>query len=203
MVDFIGIERIRELLSRRGAARFIDELCARDRERLPALERVREVAAPCEPLERRSDRAHARLRRPALCLQVREWPPEEHRRGAAHRDRLRRAGGRRHRLPAALVGADAHDRAADRGHLGAGGAPHGPPRQPRDGADRQRRSERVSDDRLPPPARHPRAASLRYRCARHREAGTQPLALAPAWARSAPLWLDGGRRRRCATSSPR
>ena len=52
------------------------------------------------------------------------------------------------------------------GDIGAGRAPHGAPGEPRHGADRQRRAERISGDRLSPHARHPRTAAVRHRSPR-------------------------------------
>ena len=50
----------------------------------------------------------------------------------------------------------------------------GPARQPRDGLDRQWRPERVPGAGLPPPAGHPRAAPVRHRPRRHRQAHAPP-----------------------------
>jgi ornithine cyclodeaminase len=63
MVDYIGIESIQKIVRQRGAAAFIEGL-AGEIERLPALERFRQVGAPRHPFARRRDRADADQRRP-------------------------------------------------------------------------------------------------------------------------------------------
>ena len=50
MVDFIGIERIQELVARRGTARFVEELAGEIEADFRALGRLREVTAPCHAL---------------------------------------------------------------------------------------------------------------------------------------------------------
>ena len=50
-------------------------------------------------------------------------------------------GRRGHRVPAAAVRTDGDHRPAHGRHVGAGRALYGPPRQPGDGADRQRRAK--------------------------------------------------------------
>ena len=117
MVDFIGIERVRELVARRGAARFIEELAQEieaDFVRWDAFEKsprhashsqvgVIELMPACD----------GRL----YAFKYVNGHPKNTARGPADRDRLRRAGRRRDRLPAAAVRADADHRAAHRGHL--------------------------------------------------------------------------------------
>ena len=49
MVDFIGIERIQELVARRGAARFIERLAREIEADFRRWERVREVGPAREP----------------------------------------------------------------------------------------------------------------------------------------------------------
>jgi len=164
MVDFIGIERIQELVTRRGTARFIEELAGEieaDFLRWRVFDKSPRHAthSPGGVIE-----LMAGLGRTAVRLQVRERTPAEHRGGAAHGDGVRSPGGCSDRLPAAACGADPHHGAAHRRNLGTGGPPHGPPGQPRDGPDRQRRAERIPDHRLPSHARHPRSAAVRHRC---------------------------------------
>jgi len=49
MVNYIGTERLRALVSRIGVGRFIEELAAKSR-RLPTMGRLREIGAACQPL---------------------------------------------------------------------------------------------------------------------------------------------------------
>ncbi len=76
--------------------------------------------------------------------------------------------------PAAALRADRHDGAAHRRNVGARRAMARTSREPRDGADRQWRAERVPGHRLPSHARHSRAARVRRRSARDRQARAQP-----------------------------
>ena len=86
--------------------------------------------------------------------------------GPAHGYRVRRARRRGDGLSAAALRDDVRHGAAHRGDVGAGRPPHGARREPRHGPDRQRRPKRIPGDRIPPHARHPRAAAVRYRSAR-------------------------------------
>ena len=86
MVDFIGIERVQELVARRGAARFIEELAAEIESGFPALG-ARSTSRRATPRIRASGviELMPASRRAAVRLQVRERPPEEHRAWACSR----------------------------------------------------------------------------------------------------------------------
>ena len=122
--------------------------------RLPALARVRQVRTRGQPLRHRRDRADARLQRRTLRLQVRQRPSQQHPARHVHRDGLRRAGRRGHRLSGTALGADRGHRAAHLCHLADGSARPGPSGLEAHGADRQRRPERVPGAGLPHAAGH-------------------------------------------------
>ena len=149
MIDYLGLAEMRKLIGELGVADVIARSRRRDRGRLPPLARVREVGAPREPLAGRRDRADADQRRPAVySFKYVNGHPKNTAQGLLTVTAFGVLADVAHRLPGAAVRADAHDRAAHRGDVGAGRQVDGAAGQPRDGADRQRRAERVPGDRL-------------------------------------------------------
>ena len=148
MVDYIGIERIQELVTRLGAARFIEGLAAEieaDFRRWGDFDKSARHATHSDvgviELMPTSD---GRL----YSFKYVNGHPKNTAAGSAHSHGFRRAGGRGHRLSAAAVGADFRHRVAHGRHVGARRALAGAAVEPRDGADRQRRAERIPGDRL-------------------------------------------------------
>ena len=134
MVDYIGTARLRDLLSRIGIGRFIEELAGEieaDYRRWDDFEKSpRHASHSSVGVIELMPTSDGRL----YSFKYVNGHPEEHGQESAHRHRLRRARGRRHGLPLAAVGDDLRHGAAHRRNLGARGTPAWRvPAQPRDG----------------------------------------------------------------------
>ena len=162
MVDYIGIERVQELVHRVGHRPLHRRTGERDRGRLPPLARVRQVAAPRDAFAGRRHRADADQRRAAVFIQVRQWPPEEHGAGLLTVTAFGVLADVATGYPLLLseLTFTTALRTAAMSALAARSMAR--PVEPHDGADRQRRAERIPGDRLPSHARHPRAAAVRH-----------------------------------------
>ena len=147
MVDYIGVSDIQRLVHGIGTGEFIERLAREieaDYRRWSEFEKSARLAShsPVGVIELMPT-SDGRL----YSFKYVNGHPKNTARRAADRHGVRRAGRRRHRLPAAALGAHRHDGAAHRGDVGARGAVDGARRQPRHGADRQRRAERIPGDR--------------------------------------------------------
>ena len=110
MVDYIGIERVRELVARVGTGRFIAGLATEieaDYRRWREFEKSPRHAShsPVGVIELMPTSDGT----PVL-IQVRQRPPQEHRGRTADGHRVRRVGRRRYWLSIAAVGTDVHAR---------------------------------------------------------------------------------------------
>ena len=127
MVNYIGTARVRELVARQGVARFMETLAGEieaDYRRWAEFDKSARHAShsPGGVIELMPT-SDGRL----YSFKYVNGHPKNTAAGLAHGHRVRRAGGRRHRISDAAVRDDLRHGAAHRRHLGAGGPLHGAP----------------------------------------------------------------------------
>ncbi len=162
IVPFVSVDNMMKLVLAIGVERFLTELAGYIEDDFRRWELFDKTPRVGSHSARRRHRADADERRPALWIQIRQRPSEEHARGPADGDRVRRACRCRQRLSDAAHRDDHPDGAAHgrdvrvgRKVSGAGGLAH-------DGDHRQRRAVRIPGDRVQGAARHRQAAALRH-----------------------------------------
>ncbi len=174
IVPFVSVDHMMTLVNTIGVERFLTELAGLYRGGFPPLGPVRQDAAGRLAQHRRRHRADADERRPALRLQIRQRPPQEHPRGPPDGDGLRRPRRCRQRLSDAPDRDDDPHRLAHGRHVGGGGEASRAGRSGHHGDHRQRRAVRVPGARLQGDPRHPQAAPLRHRSVREPQMRPQP-----------------------------